>query len=413
MNMKVQNKINWKNSEERLSFENSLRKSKEEKKKRSRCDKIVWFFGIFILQIGLVITLYGPCAYFIVLSAKDKKKEEEFKLLQNCNNGSQLEGSSEKCDPTKLEYDDLLNYILINFYPYITLCCQGGAFLMVCLWHLTDYRKWNLLGGLTILLCVPVDILIFYLQPLGFVGTKTAMVLGFIPFLIVIADAAFPIKPKIIVANGKVGKINRNSWTEDISISYNQRYNFVARTTLKGWTAFSTLALCIALFKGPTVNENALGAVIFSLVCVPQMISMSLVMIHWDGTHEQHGLELFQSLLDMPLVLWYLSIHCSPRTKNAVIGKLFLKSVSMFIDRYADYAGKYIYEEDDEIEKRGGYTNENTEIKDRTICWLPAYDISKFENVCINHIVYLLACPFVGIWECFKTLKSAFIRDFK
>ena len=136
-------------------------------------------------------------------------------------------------------------------------------------------------------------------------------------------------------------------------------------------------------------------------------------MIHWDGTHEQHGFELFQSLLDMPLVLWYLSIHCSPRTKNAVIGKLFLKSVSMCIDQYAAYAEKYVYEEEQEIEKIGGYKNENTEIKHRTICWLPAYDISKFENVCTNHIVYLLACPFVGIWECFKTIKSAFIRDFK
>ena len=413
MNIKIKSKINWENVEERTSFENDLKKSKAEKKERSLCDKIVWFFGIFILPFGLVIALYGPCAYFIVLLATYKKKEEELKLLQKCNNGSQLEGSSEKCDPTKLEYDDLLNDILINFYPYLTLFCQGGAFVMASLWHVIDYRQWNLLGGIISQLCLPVDILIFYLEPLGFVGTTAAMVLGFGPFLIVMADAAFPVKPMVVVANGKMTRINRNSWTEDMSLSYNQRYNFVARMTLRGWTAFSTLALCIALFKGSTVNENALGAVILALECVPQMISMSLVMIHWDATFDQHGLELFQSLVDIPLVLWFLSFYCSPRTKNAVIGKLFLNGVTLFINRYAEYAEKYVYEEADAIEKSGGYMNENTEIKHRTRCGLPPYDISKFANVCANHIIYLLACPLVGIWECFKALKSAFIRDFK
>ena len=413
MNMKITHKINWKNAEERLSFENDLKNSKAEKKERSLCDKIVWFFGIFILPIGLVITLYGPCAYFIVLLATEKKKEEELKLLQMCNNGSQLEDSSEKCDPTELEYDDLLNYILINIYPYITLFCQGGAFLMASLWHVIDYRQWNLLGGIISQLCLPVDILIFYLEPLGFVGTTAAMVLGFGPYVIIIADAAFPVKPMIVVANGNIVRINRNSWTEDISISYNQRYNFVARVTLTGWTAFSTLALCMALFKGSTFNENALGAVILALECVPQMIGLALVMIHWDANFDQHGFELFESLVDMPLVLWYLSFYCSPRTRNAVIGKVFLNSFSMFIHRYADYAEKYVYEEGNEIEKTEGNMNGTTEIKHSTRCGLPAYNISKFTNVCAHHIVYLLACPFVGIWECFNALKSAFIRDFK
>ena len=301
MNMKITHKINWENAEERLSFENDLKNSKAEKKERSLCDKIVWFLGIFILPIGLVITLYGPCAYFIVLLATEKKKEEELKLLQMCNNGSQLEDSSEKCDPTELEYDDLLNYILINIYPYITLFCQGGAFLMASLWHVIDYRQWNLLGGIISQLCLPVDILIFYLEPLGFVGTTAAMVLGFGPYVIIIADAAFPVKPMIVVANGNIVRINRNSWTEDISISYNQRYNFVARVTLTGWTAFSTLALCMALLKGSTFNENALGAVILALECVPQMIGLALVMIHWDANFDQHGFELFESLVDMPV----------------------------------------------------------------------------------------------------------------
>ena len=418
-NMKIQGKINWENAEERLSFENDLKTFKAERKERSLCDKIVWFFGIFILPIGMVIALYGPCAYFIVLSATDKKKDEEFKLLQKCNNGSQSEDSSHNCDPTELEYDyrdDLLNYILMNFYPYLTLFCQGGAFLMVSLWHVTDYRQWNLLGGIVAQLCLPVDILIFYLEPLGFVGTTTAMVVGFVPFVIVMADAAFPVKPMILVANGKVVKINRNSWTEDISISYNQRYNFVARVTWKGWSCFSTLALCIALFKGSTFNENALGVMILALEGIPQLISLALVMIHWDSTFDQHGFELFESLVDIPLVLWYLSFSCSPRTKNAVIGKLFLINFSIFVNRYAEYAEKYVYVEGDEItegiERTGGKSNGPTEIRHGTRCWLPPYDISKFENVCAHQIIYILASPFKGMWECFKALKSSFIRDF-
>ena len=407
------NKINWKNTEERLAFENDLAKYRADKKERSLCDKIVWFFGIFVLQFGVVVALYGPCAYFIVLSETDKKKEEELKLLQKCINGSRLKGSSEKCDPTQLEYDDLQNYMLINFYPYLTLFCQGGAFVMAILWHVIHYRQWNLLGGIIAQLCLPVDILIFYLEPLGFVGTTTAMVLGFVPFLIVVADAAFPVKPMSVVANGNVVKVNRNSWTEDVSISYNQRYNFVARMTWKGWTAFSTLALCIALFKGSTVNENALGGVILALEGVPQIVSMSLVMIHWDANFDQNGFELFESSVDMPLVLWYLSFYCSPRTKNAVIGKLFLNSVSMFINRYAEYAEKYVYVEHDGIEETGGTMIGNIEVVHRTRCGLPAYDVSKFANVCAHHVIYLLVCPFVGTWECLNALKSAFIRDFK
>ena len=84
------------------------------------------------------------------------------------------------------------------------------------------------------MLCLPVDILILYLDPLGYVGTIVAMVFGFIPFLMVMADAAFSTKPIVVISNGKKIKINRNSWIEDISLSYNQRYNFVARMTWKG-----------------------------------------------------------------------------------------------------------------------------------------------------------------------------------
>ena len=425
--MAHQNQINWKNPEERLIFEKELKRSREEKKKRSVCEKIQWFIAVFIVQLWLVVSLYGPCAYFIVSIATEKKKNEELILLQQCKNnikGSQSNTSlEENCDATQLEYYDLQNYILVNLYPYLTCVCQGTAFLLVCLWHVTDYRWWNLLGAGTASLCLPVDILIFYIEPLGFVGTTTAMVLGFVPFCIIIADAAFPIKTMDVVANGKRTKINRNSWTKDISISYNQRYNFVSRITWKGWTAFSTLSLCIPLFKGSTFIENALGAVILSLEGIPQMMSLALGMMHWDSSFDQYGFELFESLVDIPLVLCYLSFHCSPETKNAVIHKLLLNCISKFISRYEEYVEKYIYVEgcDEHVEGYGEVSqHENTclnapneiSVSPDKRCVMK-YDSSKFTKVFFHHFIYIILCPFIGIWESFNAVKDAFIRDCK
>ena len=75
--MAHQNQINWNNPEERLIFEKELKRSREEKRQRSICEKIPWFIAVFIVQLGLVVSLYGPCAYFIVSIATEKKKEEE------------------------------------------------------------------------------------------------------------------------------------------------------------------------------------------------------------------------------------------------------------------------------------------------------------------------------------------------
>ena len=51
-------------------------------------------------------------------------------------------------------------------------------------------------------LCLPVDVIIFYKEPLGPVGTLLALVWGFIPFSILIADAAFPDKEVTVVLKG-------------------------------------------------------------------------------------------------------------------------------------------------------------------------------------------------------------------
>ena len=79
------------------------------------------------------------------------------------------------------EYYDFENYILCYYYPYMTLACQGGAFLtgvlyrcgkikLFCIFNVTcffvvsflNYRYWNLLGTMMAGLCLPVDVLIFY-----------------------------------------------------------------------------------------------------------------------------------------------------------------------------------------------------------------------------------------------------------
>ena len=52
--MMSQNKIDWTNSEERIAFENDLKRYRKDKQKRSCSEKIGWFILIFILPLGLV-----------------------------------------------------------------------------------------------------------------------------------------------------------------------------------------------------------------------------------------------------------------------------------------------------------------------------------------------------------------------
>ena len=411
--MNIRNKIDWENSEERLAFETDLKTYRLELNERSLYTKIMWFLTIFFMQFLIVLGLYGTCTYFIVSIASDKKEKEERIMLEKCINRSlSIDLVEEKCDITMLEYYDLENYILINVYPFLTAFCQGTAFLCVCLWHVTSYRWWNFLGGVVACFCLPVDILIFYVKPLGYVGTTVVMVLGFVPFCIIMADAAFPIKPMSVLVNGKVVKQNRNSWTEDYSISYNQRYNFVARVTWAGWKAFSTIALGISLLKGSSYNEVALGTVVLLLDGLPGIVRLALTMIHWESSFAQDGFELFKALVDIPLVLWYLTFYSSPRTKNAVIGKLVLNSISIFIRAYAEYVERYLYYENHEQHNEETEENNFTKIghSNRGIL---VYDNSKMINVCVHHILFTAACPFFLVWETFKVLKYSFIRDFK
>ena len=95
-----------------------------------------------------------------------------------------------------------------------------------------------------------------------------AMVLGFVPFIIMVSDAAFPETETIIrtggcrnvltctgnslisfSAGGKIISLLRNSWSRHLSLTYNQKYEYVLRVTWVGYEFFGTLALGIYLLK--------------------------------------------------------------------------------------------------------------------------------------------------------------------
>ena len=73
---------------------------------------------------------------------------------------------------------------------------------MGLLYTFVDYRKWSLLTTLMALFCVPVDILIFYKEPIGIWGTLLAP-LSFIPFCVMCADAMFPDKEVLVKGLGR------------------------------------------------------------------------------------------------------------------------------------------------------------------------------------------------------------------
>ena len=110
-----------------------------------------------------------------------------------------------------------------------------------------DYRKWSLLTTLMALFCVPVDILIFYKEPIGIWGTLLAP-LSFIPFCVMCADAMFPDKEVLVkgigmklakrdfcdsvksgtvlllILDGKIRRILKNSWSKHLNLTYNRKY---------------------------------------------------------------------------------------------------------------------------------------------------------------------------------------------
>ena len=82
-NMKALIKINWRNGEERSAFKNELKTYRKAMKIRSVWEKIKWFIGIFIIQFGVVILLYGPCAFLLFLWLKTRNKNRSLSYFKN------------------------------------------------------------------------------------------------------------------------------------------------------------------------------------------------------------------------------------------------------------------------------------------------------------------------------------------
>ena len=74
------------------------------------------------------------------------------------------------------------------------------------LYSFVDYRRWSLLTTLMALFCVPVDVLIFYKEPVGIWGTLLAP-LSFIPFCVMCADAMFPDKEVLVRGLGQMSAL--------------------------------------------------------------------------------------------------------------------------------------------------------------------------------------------------------------
>ena len=165
--------IDWSNDAERIEFENDLEVHRATRKNYSLSQWLQWFCGIVLLPALLVLAFYGPVGYTIVNDARKEKIDKEEYYIN-----ISFENMTEDLDNTNVSYKDtVLNTIRLNFY-YLTVPCQGLAFILAVAYHFTDYKKWNLLGTVLACLCLPVDMLIFYIEPIGFVGTMSAMVLG-------------------------------------------------------------------------------------------------------------------------------------------------------------------------------------------------------------------------------------------
>ena len=241
--------IDWNNESHRQDYEEALQNHRDIRKNWSLKKRTEWFYGIILFPAFMVLGLYGSVAYYTVEIAKQEKINQENAMRFEWLEKNKTEILTEKMP--NFEYYEPLNHFLINYYTYTTLFSQGNAFLISISFAITDYKKWNLMGLSVAMLCLPIDFLVFYIEPLGFIGTLSAMVLGFVPYIIPRADAMFPEYEEFVKLNdGKTIKMKKNSWKNHMSLTHNQRYNLVMRVTWAGYSFFATVALVTALFQG-------------------------------------------------------------------------------------------------------------------------------------------------------------------
>ena len=101
----------------------------------------------------------------------------------------------------------------------------------------------------------------------------------------------------------------RNSWSRHLSLTYNQKYEYVLRVTWVGYEFFGTLALGIYLLKvnprdtdtkinisvqGETSEEKYLAIICLVLEGFPKFFLVGLTMVHRHSPFRCQALELFR-----------------------------------------------------------------------------------------------------------------------
>ena len=104
-------------------------------------------------------------------------------------------------------YYDLLNWFYCYYLIYAIVISQFCSwFLGSVLFSFVEYRWWSLITLTMFAVCLPVDVLIFYKEPLGAFGTLFVSMWVLIPFLVMVADAMFPEREALMVDSCKLIK---------------------------------------------------------------------------------------------------------------------------------------------------------------------------------------------------------------
>ena len=131
-----------------------------------------------------------------------------------------------------------------------------------------------------------------------------------------------------------------------------------------------------------------MGILLLVVEGFPQLMILAMSMTHWHGDFLSDTLSFFITLVDMPLILWYLSFYCFEITKYVVIGKIINLGVAMSAKKWAIFVESSLYNEE-EIDT----------TYDAGDTWqVPGkgYNVSKPWIVIFYQLGYILASPIIG-----------------
>ena len=88
-----------------------------------------------------------------------------------------------------------------------------------------------------------------------------------------------------------------------------------------------------------------MGILLLVVEGFPQLMILAMSMTHWHGDFLSDTLSFFITLVDMPLILWYLSFYCFEITKYVVIGKIINLAMTNSAEHWADSVESHLYNE--------------------------------------------------------------------